>query len=96
MDQIGFSSRRGATGDVGASAERRQLREKPSWPTEGRAPVARGRVARLARCTHIARWRAPNHGPRERGQTGSMLSERVLATPQGSTVKPAPCYLDRL
>ena len=78
MGHLGFSGRRGATGDVCASAERRNAPEKPNWPTEGRAPVARGRFARLARCTHIALRRAPNHGPRERGQTGSMLSKRAL------------------
>jgi len=53
MGQIGFSSRRGATGDVCASAERRNVREEPSWPTEGRTPVARGVVARLARCAAL-------------------------------------------
>ena len=42
MGQIGISSRRGATGDVCASAERRNAREKPSWPTGGRTPEVGG------------------------------------------------------
>ncbi len=50
MGQIGLSGRRGATGDVGASAERRNASEMPICPTEGRTPVRRGVVARLARC----------------------------------------------
>ena len=88
MGQIGFSGRRGATGDVGASAERRNAPEMPIWPTEGRAPAAPGVVARLARCTHIAPHHAPNHGTRERGQTGSVLSK--LALDSGGDARPTP------
>ena len=79
MGQIGFSNRRGATGDVCASAERRNACERPIWPTGGRTPADRGVVARLARCTHIARRRAPSYGPRACGQTGAELSKLALA-----------------
>ena len=61
-----------------ASAERRQLREKPIWPTEGRAPAAPGVVARLSVRTHIARHRAPRQGPRECGQSDSIKPGKTL------------------
>jgi len=59
MGQIGFSGRRGAMGDVCASAERRNALEMPSWPTEGRVPAAPGVVARLSvRTPHRAAARS--------------------------------------
>jgi len=47
-------------------------------PTEGRAPAAPRVVARFARCTHIARHRAPSEGLRERGQTDSIKPGKAL------------------
>jgi len=77
MGQIVFSSRNDATGDA---AHRPRVATHAKWqgvPPEAALPRPVGVVARLSVRIHIARHRAPSHGPRERGQTDPIRSENA-------------------
>ena len=68
MEHMIVLGRSGAPRDVVHRASAATPTKTLICPTEGRAPLNRGRVARLCRCFSIAMRRAPSHGLRGRGQ----------------------------